>query len=325
MAKPTAAIPRVVAREKKMETREAAPLPFGKLGALIGSLRPHQWVKNTLVFGGLIFSRSLSHSSALRLSIVAFVLFCIAASGVYLLNDLRDLREDRIHPIKSRRSLAAGLISPMTALLLGLALLVGSVTASVIISPAFAGVLGVYLVMNISYSLGLKRVVIVDVMIIAFGFVLRAVAGAAVIGVKASSWLILCTLMLALMVGFGKRRHELTFLRAEAQNHRASLESYSLPFLDLMMAICGGAAVVTYSLYTMAEDTVARVGSSGLVLTVPYVVYGIFRYLFLIHLRKDGGDPSRLFVADKPILLNVVLWVTTVCLILYGPTAWLPF
>jgi 4-hydroxybenzoate polyprenyltransferase len=167
--------------------------PTSTLGAVIVSLRPYQWVKNILVFGGLIFSRSLAHGDALLLSLAAFVLFCMASSGVYLLNDLRDLREDRLHPIKSRRPLAAGLISPRTALAISISLLIVSVTAAVALRPSFAIILGAYLAMNISYSLGLKKLVIIDVMIVAMGFVLRAIAGAVAIGVKASGWLILCT------------------------------------------------------------------------------------------------------------------------------------
>jgi 4-hydroxybenzoate polyprenyltransferase len=159
--------------------------------------------------------------------------------------------------------------------------------------------------------------VIVDVMVIALGFVFRAVSGAVVIGVATSPWLILCTLTLALLVGFGKRRHELFLLGNDAQGHRASLESYSLPFLDMMMGISGATAVVTYSLYTLAPETAARVGSLYLVLTVPWVMYGIFRYLYLVHQQEEGGDPTHLFVSDFPTLINAILWVVTVLLVIY--------
>jgi 4-hydroxybenzoate polyprenyltransferase len=292
---------------------------------LLLSLRPQQWVKNTLVFGGLIFSRSLMHWPTVRLSLCAFAIFCMASSGVYLLNDLCDVEADRRHPIKRFRPLAAGKFSLNVARTAMGLLFVGSALAALLLRPAFALTLGIYLLLNVAYSLGLKRVVILDVMVIALGFVLRAVAGAVVIGVTASPWLVLCTLMLALLMSFGKRRHELNLLETEAHNHRQSLDGYSLQFLDLMMTISAGAAVVTYALYTMADETVARFNSHSLVLTVPFVLYGIFRYLFLVHKRMEGGDPARLLVTDMPTLLNVGLWVLVVCFILYGPRTWHPW
>lgn len=297
----------------------------GAVRGLLASLRPQQWVKNTLIFSGLIFSRSLFHWQTLRLSLCAFAIFCMASSGVYLLNDLCDVEADRRHPLKRFRPLAAGKFSVNVARVAMGLLLVGSAALALLFRPAFALMLGIYLLLNVAYSLGLKRVVILDVMAIALGFVLRAVAGAVVIGVSASPWLVLCTLMLALLMGFGKRRHELNLLQAEAHNHRQSLDGYSLQFLDLMMTITAGAAVVTYALYTMADETVARFNSHSLVLTVPFVLYGIFRYLFLVHKRMGGGDPARLLVTDAPILINAALWVAVVCFILYGPRGWHPW
>lgn len=311
--------------EKFAVEKRASPGVVTTLRFLLVSLRPQQWVKNTLVFGGLIFSRSLLHWEVVRLSLFAFAIFCTASSGIYLLNDLCDVEADRRHPLKRFRPLASGKFSLNVARgAMGL-LLVGSASFSLLLRPAFALVLGIYLVLNIAYSLGLKRVVILDVMAIAFGFVLRAVAGAVVIGVGASPWLVLCTLMLALLMGFGKRRHELNLLQAEAHKHRQSLDGYSLQFLDLMMTISAGAAVVTYALYTMADETVARFSSHSLVLTVPFVLYGIFRYLFLVHKRMGGGDPARLLVTDAPTLINLGLWVVVVCFSLYGPRAWHPW
>jgi 4-hydroxybenzoate polyprenyltransferase len=295
------------------------------LRGLLLSLRPHQWVKNSLVFGALIFSRSLSQWGAARLSLGAFIAFSMASSGVYLLNDLCDLEADRQHPVKRRRPLAAGVLNPMLARAAMVLLLASAVALSLMLRPAFAIILSVYLLLNLAYSFGVKRVVILDVMLVAIGFVLRAVAGAVVIGVQASPWLILCTLMLALLMGFGKRRHELTLLQEEAQNHRHSLDGYSVQFLDLMMTIAGGAAVVTYALYTMAEETVARFHTRSLILTIPFVLYGVFRYLYLVHKREGGGDPARMFVTDAPTLANVGLWIVTICLILYGPRSWQPW
>jgi 4-hydroxybenzoate polyprenyltransferase len=293
--------------------------------ALAKSLRPHQWIKNALVFGGLIFSQSLFQLQPMLLTIQAFLLFCFAASSVYLLNDLNDLHEDRLHPKKKLRPLAAGLISPtlVRAAMLFLASL--SLFGAFLINAAFGCIVATYLVMNIAYSVKLKHVVIVDVMIIAVGFVLRAVAGAVAIGAVPSPWLVLCTMTLALLVGFGKRRNELAVLKDGASDHRACLEGYSPQFLDLMMTISGAAAFVTYTLYTMADETAARFGSHALVLSTPFVIYGIFRYLFLIHEKSEGGDPSKLFATDKPMLVNGALWLSTCAFCVYGPTEWMPW
>ena len=292
---------------------------------LLVSLRPQQWVKNTLVFSGLIFSRSLLQWGIVRVSLAAFAIFCMASSGIYLLNDLCDAEADSKHPIKRFRPLAAGKIGLNTMRAAMVVLVVGSAILAIVLRPAFALVVGVYLLINVAYSLGLKRVVILDVMTISMGFVLRAVAGAVVIGVGASPWLVLCTLMLALLMGFGKRRHELNLLQSDAHSHRPSLDGYSIQFLDLMMTVTAGAAVVTYALYTMAEETVARFNSHSLVLTVPFVLYGIFRYLFLVHKRNGGGDPARLLVGDASTLINLGLWLAIVCFVLYGPRTWHPW
>jgi len=292
---------------------------------LLTSLRPYQWVKNSLLFGGLIFSRSLADTSAVWLTVGAFFSFCMASSGIYLLNDLRDLVEDRAHPLKRLRPLASGALNPTVAKATMAVLMVAALICGFRLRTNFGWTLLAYVLINLAYSIRLKRVVILEVMIVAVCFVVRAVAGAVVIGVSPSSWLVLCTLMLALLVGFGKRRHEKTLMNTSARNHRASLEQYTLQFLDLMMAISAGAAVVTYALYTMAEETVRRFGSGHLVLTVPFVVYGIFRYLFLIHQSSAGGDPSRLFVTDRPTIINCVLWISVVCVIVYGSNQWLPW
>lgn len=297
--------------------REGARWQNPSLKKYVLALRPHQWVKNVLVFGALVFSHSLLDWSAVRLSVSAFLLFCAASSGVYLLNDLRDLDHDRKHPIKRLRPLASGAVNPSAAFVVMPALLAGSLVGAFFLRAEFAVILFAYVAINIAYSCGLKRMVIVDVMVIALGFVFRAVSGAVVIGVATSPWLILCTLTLALLVGFGKRRHELSLLGSDAQAHRVSLDSYSLPFLDMMMGISGATAVVTYSLYTLAPETSARVGSPYLVLTVPWVMYGIFRYLYLVHQQKEGGDPTHLLVSDSPTLVNAILWVVTVCLVIY--------
>lgn len=293
--------------------------------ALAKSLRPHQWIKNTLVCGGLIFSQSLFHVPSILLTIQAFLLFCFAASSVYLLNDLNDLEEDRLHPKKRLRPLAAGVITPALVRTTMFCLGSGSVLGAFLLNVPFGCILSLYLLMNVGYSLKLKHIPILDVMIIAVGFVLRAVAGAVAIHVQPSPWLFLCTLTLALLVGFGKRRNELVLLQGDATSHRACLGEYSTHFLDLMMTIAAGAAVVTYALYTMSEQTAARFGSHALVLTTPFVIYGIFRYLYLIHIKSEGGDPSKLFATDKPTLINGALWLLACAFCVYGPRGWMPW
>jgi 4-hydroxybenzoate polyprenyltransferase len=297
----------------------------GQLQGLAISLRPHQWVKNTLVFSGLIFGQLLTQIDRIVASLWAFAAFCMASSAIYLLNDLRDMEEDRKHSLKKLRPLAAGTVSPSLATATMILLLLGAGGIGLLLPSRFLLVLAVYVAVNLGYSFGLKRAVILDVMIIAACFVFRAVAGALAVEVKPSHWLVLCTFMLALLVGFGKRRHELVLLGEQAGLHRACLDGYSLPFLDMMMGITAGAAVVTYSLYTMAPETLERFGTRALVLTTPCVLYGIFRYLFLVHKRSEGGDPARLFVTDLPTLVNGALWVGSVCFIVYGPEAWRPW
>jgi 4-hydroxybenzoate polyprenyltransferase len=281
--------------------------------------RPYQWIKNSLVFSGLIFSRSLLHAEALVPVLVAFVAFCTASSGIYLINDLSDREADRLHPKKRLRPLAAGLVSPLAAIFTAVVLLAVSAALACLLPLRFSIALGSYVLLNILYSRGLKRIVILDVMILASGFVLRAVAGAAAIGVPASPWLILCTMTLALLVGFGKRRHELYEMAEGAGRHRAVLDGYTFASLDLMMGISAACALVSYSLYTMAPETVTRIGSSRLVLTVPFVLFGIFRFLHLVHRHDEASDPANLFMKDQPLLIDAILWATTVCAVIYLP------
>ncbi len=288
-----------------------------QISALLISIRPQQWIKNMLVFGGLIFSQSFLKLDALLLSIAAFIVFCLASSAIYLFNDLRDIEEDRQHPIKCHRPLASGLLSVQLTWIIMISMLLIAVSGAILLRPAFAMIIIIYLILNILYSMFLKKQVILDVMIVSFGFVLRAVAGALVIAVEVSPWLFLCTLMLALLVSFGKRRHELVLLNNNAHQHRMSLKEYSPPFLDIMMTISGAAALVTYSLYTMASETIARFGTQWLVLSTLFVLYGIFRYFYLVHQKNAGGDPSNLFVKDIPTLINVLLWGLSVILIIY--------
>lgn len=286
---------------------------------LLVEMRPMEWSKNLLVFSGLIFSRSLTDPHNVAASFLGFVLFCCASSGVYLFNDLCDLKEDREHPVKRHRPLASGALSVNVARFTMLVLFAIAAVGSLMLSHGFAVLVGIYLATCLAYSLKLKDIVILDVILIASGFVIRAISGAVIISVEVSEWLVLCTSMVALLVGFGKRRHELVLLEASAGNHRRSLSDYSVGFLDSIMNICAGAAVLTYALYTRADQTVERVGSRAMLLTIPFVIYGVFRYLFLIHRREAGGDPVQILFRDRPTMLNLLLWIVTAGLVIYLP------
>ena len=289
------------------------------LRGLLVEMRPQEWVKNLLVFSGVIFSRSLFDLHDLWTSTLGFLIFCAASSGIYLFNDLCDIRSDRSHPIKCTRPLAAGELNVNAARFAMVTLFAAAALGSLALSPRFALIIVLYLAMCVAYSLQLKNVVILDVILIASGFVLRAISGAVLIDVSISEWLIICTSMVALLVGFGKRRHELTLLRSAASTHRKNLSEYSLRFLDSIMAICAGAALITYALYTRADETVARVGSQWMLITIPFVVYGVFRYLFLIYQRDAGGDPVKILFRDRPTVLNLLFWLIAASLVVYLP------
>lgn len=305
---------------KVIEIEQPAGFILGRnLRGLIAEMRPREWSKNLLVFSGVIFSRSLTDVNNLWLSLLGFAVFCAASSGVYLFNDLCDLANDREHPVKRLRPLASGVLNVNLARFAMVALFATALIAALQLGRPFALVVAVYIVTCLAYSLKLKDIVILDVILIASGFVLRAVSGAVLIGVAASEWLVLCTSMVALLIGFGKRRHELALLNGDAENHRRSLGEYSIEFLNALMNICAGAAVLTYALYTRADETVARVGSNAMLLTIPFVVYGVFRYLFLIHRKQAGGDPVQILFRDRPTLLNLLLWIAAAVVIIYAP------
>ena len=305
---------------KVLDVREPLIWTLGRnLRGLVLTMRPREWSKNLLVFSSLIFSKSLTDPKNFAVTVAGFAAFCAASSGVYLFNDLCDLRADREHPTKRNRPIASGQLNLNVARFAAFILFASAGIAAWLLNPAFAAVIAVYTITCLGYSLGLKNIVILDVILIATGFVLRAISGAVLINVVASEWLVLCTSMVALLIGFGKRRHELVLLADAAHNHRKSLGEYSLSFLDAIMNICAGAAVLTYALYTKADDTVARVGSHWMLATIPFVVYGVFRYLFLIHRRQAGGDPVQILFHDRPTLLNLLLWITAAGLVIYLP------
>jgi 4-hydroxybenzoate polyprenyltransferase len=281
------------------------------------TLRPQQWVKNFVLFAGLVFSQNLSNSDMVLKTIFGFALFCLLSSSVYILNDILDIESDRKHPLKSNRPIARGDIKISTAVILFAILALVSLVLSYRLSPSFALTALVYFVLNLLYSLYLKHVVIIDVMCIALGFVLRAVAGAVVIGVEISAWLIVCTTLLALFLGFGKRRHELMLLDSQATDHRKSLSEYSQYFLDQMISVVTASTVIAYAFYTLSPDVESKLGTKHMDLTIPFVLYGVFRYLYLIHRKEGGGSPTKMLLNDKPILANIILWLISVVLIVY--------
>jgi 4-hydroxybenzoate polyprenyltransferase len=280
-------------------------------------MRPQQWIKNLFLFAALVFSGHLFMEGDLGRTAAGFALFSLAASGIYLFNDITDLERDRLHPVKKLRPLPSGRLPVGLAAGASVALLAGGLVGAWLLEPLFGGILLTYVVLNVLYSLRLKHVVILDVMTIAAGFVLRVLAGAAIIAVPTSEWLIICTVLLALFLGFSKRRHELTMLESTADDHRAVLQHYSPYFLDQMIGIVTASTVMSYILYTISDDTVGKFGTKNLIYTVPFVLYGIFRYLYLVHKRDKGGDPTRLALTDRPLLVNTILWICAASAIIY--------
>jgi len=286
---------------------------------LLASLRPEQWTKNLFLFAGLIFGGRLLQPVAAVRAGAAFLVFCAMAGAVYLFNDLADRDADQRHPLKRMRPIASGQLPPATAFAAGVVLSVGAVVAAVLINGPFATIAGSYLVLLLLYSAGLKHLVIVDVLTIAAGFVLRAVAGAAAVEVPIGHWLLICTTLLALFLALSKRRHELVLLGEGAIGHRRILEEYSPYLLDQMIAVVTASTLIAYTLYTISPDTVQRFGTDRLGLTIPFVLYGIFRYLYLVHQKRGGGSPAAMLVTDRPLLACVVLWTISVALVLYSP------
>jgi 4-hydroxybenzoate polyprenyltransferase len=282
-------------------------------------LRPHQWVKNLLVLAPLLFARQLFAGAALLRALAAFGVFCLVSGSVYLLNDLKDAAQDRLHPAKRLRPIAAGELGVAVGGLAMAGLLLGALGAGLLIGPLFAALLGGYWAINVLYSYWLKHEVILDVFVVAAGFVLRVVAGGVAIGVPISHWLLICTTLLALFLGFSKRRHELETLGAEAAFHRQVLSEYSRTFLDLMIGVVTASTVMSYALYTVSEETVGKFHTRALLLTLPFVLYGIFRYLYLVYHKREGGDPAQTLLSDRPTLVNLLLWAAAATVILYSP------
>ena len=282
-------------------------------------MRPGEWTKNLFVFAGLLFGQRLTDTAAIVRSISAFTIFCALASVVYLVNDVMDREQDRQHPRKRLRPIASGTLQASTALLSAAVLAIGALGAAWWMGVAFGCVATAYVLLLVLYSGPLKHIVIIDVLTIAIGFVLRVVAGAVAVAVPMSPWLLICTIQLALFLGLSKRRHELTLLADGAIGHRRILQEYSPYLLDQMIGVVTASTLMAYILYATSHETAEKFGTSLLGLTIPFPLYGIFRYLYLVHHREGGGSPAELLLNDRPLLACVALWAVAVAVIIYRP------
>ncbi len=288
-----------------------------RLPAWLRVLRPGQWTKNLAVFAPLLFARAVFVPELAARESLAFVAFCFLSSGTYVFNDWVDREEDRRHPQKALRPIAARQLRARTVLLLIVVCWIAGLNLGVELGWKFAALGAGYLVLQVAYTTVLKHQVILDVLSIAAGFVLRVLAGAVAISVPVSGWLFLCAMLLALFLALAKRRQELVSLEQLATQHRASLAEYSLPLLDQMLSTVAGMCILAYGLYTVAPDTVAKVGSDRLKWTLPFVLYGVLRYLYLVHRRDVTGSPEKVLLSDVPTLVNLLLYTGAVFAVLY--------
>jgi len=286
---------------------------------LIVSVRPGEWTKNLFVFAGLLFGQRLTDPLAVKRATLAFLIFCSLAGVVYLVNDVADRDRDRQHPRKRNRPIASGALGVPTALGAAAVLTACGLGAAWWLGRDFFAVAAGYLLLLVLYSGPLKHIVIIDVLTIAIGFVLRVAAGAVAIGVPISQWLLICTILLALFLGLSKRRHEIVLLADGAIGHRRILEEYSPYLLDQMIGVVTASTLMAYMLYATSHETADRFGTSLLGLTIPFPLYGIFRYLYLVHRKEGGGSPAELLLNDRPLLACVALWAVGVAVIIYRP------
>lgn len=284
----------------------------GGLRPYLKLLRPHQWVKSGFVLVGLLFGHAWQDAQLVRQVLLAVAAFSLAASTIYVLNDLADRDQDRLHPEKRHRPLASGAVNVLQALLLAGACLFAALMLAHAASPAVLAIVVGYLLLNVSYTLGLKHVVLLDVFIISAGFMLRILAGTLGVGIVPSHWLLLCGLMITLFLGFAKRHAEIAAMAGRGGSHRQVLDDYDVSLLDKLIGISAAGAIINYSLYTVSPETVAMHGTTHLIYTVPFVVYGIFRYLFLLHRRGGGGDPAAALLRDPHLIVASAGWLATV-------------
>ncbi len=298
-----------------MSSRVSVMAPLFQVSALFQAMRPHQWVKNILIFAALLFSAQFMNPSLLAKTVLGFLSFCAVASSLYLMNDLRDRERDRHHPLKSQRPIASGRLAPSVAGVSAGVLLIGGLGGAFWLSTPFGVITLVYVVQTTLYTLYLKQVPLLDVAIIALGFLLRAVAGAVLISAIISPWLVICTFFLALFLGFAKRRHELVALGESAIQHRGTLSDYSTNLLEHLLTICLVLALQSYAIYVILSETAKA--HSGLWYTLPVVTYGLLRYFYVVHRYDAGGSPEKLLISDRHILASVLIWGVIVMLVMW--------
>ena len=292
----------------------------GLASSYLRLVRPKQWTKNGFVLAGVVFAEKAFSTTQVAYALLAFAVFCALSGAVYAANDVLDVEEDRKHPLKRFRPVASGAISPRSALAFAAVLTMAALAVGFLVLPVGVGIAGIaYLVLQVFYTTILKHTAILDVMSISAGFVIRALAGVAAVGVAISPWLIVCTGLLTLFLGFSKRRHEIATLGEGAVGHRRNLQDYSVPLLDEMMNIMISATLIAYTLYTFtvyeAEDEIFMMAS------IPFVVYGVFRYMLLVH-RDGGGNPDTLLLSDRPLQVALLLWLVVVMAAIYGGQLW---
>ncbi len=283
---------------------------------LIKTMRPRQWIKNVFIFAPLIFDVKLFKAHHLASTVAGFFLLCLISGTVYIINDLADIEEDRNHPKKRHRPLPAGELDVGVARAAAVVFPLVGIPLGFLLHPIFGGILVSYLAIQIGYSFGLKDIVIIDVMLVASGFLLRVASGVPLVDAERfSPWLYICMTLLALLIGFGKRRHELALLKEYAAGHRHSLEDYNIPFLDHVISILTASTLLAYALYTFSAPNLPS--NHTMMLTIPFVLYGIFRYIWLIHVREMGGAPEEIVLSDRPLQITIMLWGIAVVLVLY--------
>jgi 4-hydroxybenzoate polyprenyltransferase len=292
---------------------------ISQVKALVRALRPRQWVKNGLLFAALVFDRqlTLSHLPDILRTITGFAIFCLLSGVVYLINDIIDVEADRQHPQKRLRPIASGALPVPMALIAAVGLIILLFPASYLLSPPFAAIAAIYFLINLAYSKWLKHWPIIDVITIAAGFVLRVGAGVSLIHVaRFSPWLYVVTTLASLYIGFGKRRAELALLAAGANAHRRVLDGYTIPLLDQYITIVSGTTIIAYSLYTFSAPNLPD--DHIMMLTIPFVLYGIFRYLYLVQVKHSGGAPEDVLFSDRPLQITILLWGISVLIIFYA-------
>jgi len=287
------------------------------VNTIIESMRPKQWMKNSLLFVGIFFSKNIFNTQLLIKSIFAFILFCLLSGTIYLINDITDIERDKHHPVKKKRPLASGRLSSQAAVLVSVVLCCSVIPLTFFLDFQFGLVAICYLGLNILYSLVLKHIVILDVIVVTIGFILRAVAGAVVVNVEISSWLLICTTFLALFLVLSKRRNELLLLKDSSIEHRKILTEYNQYLLDQMIGAVTASAIMSYALYTTSQETIVKFGTRNLIFTLPFVLYGVFRYLYLIYQKDYGGSPELIFMKDCSMIVNVGLFCVVALIVIY--------